>query len=159
MARLLRPVTNTISVMPAAAASSTAYWMSGLSTIGSISFGLALVTGRKRLPSPATGNTAFLSFLCMSEILQQIEEFLLAEHRHAEAARALELAAGVPAGDHVVGALRHRAAHLVAFRLDGSLRLVARHARQGTSQHESLAGAMRAPRRRLAFLPPNAGSL
>src|SRR5881398_1841582 len=60
MARLLRPVTKIISVMPAAAASSTAYWMSGLSTIGSISFGLALVTGRKRLPSPATGNTALM---------------------------------------------------------------------------------------------------
>src|SRR5260221_12361486 len=61
MARLLRPVTKIISVMPAAAASWTAYWMSGLSTIGIISFGLALVTGRNRLPNQATGNTAFLS--------------------------------------------------------------------------------------------------
>ena len=43
---------------PAASASSAAYWMSGLSTIGSISFGLALVAGRKRVPRPATGNTA-----------------------------------------------------------------------------------------------------
>ena len=49
-----------MSVIPAAAASSTANWISGLSTIGSISFGLALVTGRKRLPSPATGKTALL---------------------------------------------------------------------------------------------------
>ncbi len=65
MARLLRPVTKIISVIPAAAASSTAYWMSGLSTIGSISFGLALVTGRKRLPKPATGKTAFLSLACI----------------------------------------------------------------------------------------------
>src|SRR5271169_6777399 len=32
--------------------------MSGLSTIGSISFGIALVAGRKRVPSPATGKTA-----------------------------------------------------------------------------------------------------
>src|SRR6202162_3515120 len=32
--------------------------MSGLSTTGSISFGLALVAGRKRVPRPATGNTA-----------------------------------------------------------------------------------------------------
>ena len=39
-------------------ASSTAYWMSGLSTTGSISLGLALVAGRKRVPRPATGNTA-----------------------------------------------------------------------------------------------------
>ena len=46
------------SVMPAATASSTAYWISGLSTMGSISFGLALVAGRNRVPSPATGNTA-----------------------------------------------------------------------------------------------------
>jgi hypothetical protein len=32
--------------------------MSGLSTIGSISFGDALVAGKKRVPRPATGNTA-----------------------------------------------------------------------------------------------------
>ncbi len=43
---------------PAASASSAAYWISGLSTIGSISFGLAFVAGRKRVPRPATGNTA-----------------------------------------------------------------------------------------------------
>src|SRR3954467_8877914 len=115
MARLLRPVTKIISVIPAAAASSTAYWMSGLSTIGSISFGLALVTGRKRLPRPATGKTAFLSFAAMSEILQHIEKLLFAEPRHAEAARALELAACVFARDDEVGIPGHRAAHLVAL--------------------------------------------
>src|ERR1700683_3669186 len=49
---------NTSRSAPAAIASSTAYWISGLSTIGSISFGLALVAGRKRVPRPATGNTA-----------------------------------------------------------------------------------------------------
>jgi hypothetical protein len=37
--------------------------MSGLSTTGSISFGLALVTGRNRVPRPATGNTAVLTAL------------------------------------------------------------------------------------------------
>src|SRR5882724_3620841 len=63
IARLLRPVMKIMSVMPAAAASSTAYWISGLSTIGSISFGLALVMGRKRVPRPATGNTAVLMAL------------------------------------------------------------------------------------------------
>ena len=46
--------------MPAAMASSTAYWISGLSTIGNISLGLALVAGRNRVPMPATGKTAFL---------------------------------------------------------------------------------------------------
>src|SRR5207237_5755131 len=34
------------------------YWMIGLSTTGSISLGCALVAGRKRVPSPAAGNTA-----------------------------------------------------------------------------------------------------
>src|SRR5581483_3453967 len=58
MARLEAPVTNTRRVAPAARASSTAYWMSGLSTTGNISFGLALVAGRKRVPRPATGKTA-----------------------------------------------------------------------------------------------------
>src|SRR6202045_2972317 len=44
--------------MPAALASSIAYWISGLSTTGSISFGIALVAGRKRVPRPATGKMA-----------------------------------------------------------------------------------------------------
>ena len=44
--------------MPAATASSTAYWITGLSTSGSISFGWALVAGRKRVPQPAAGKTA-----------------------------------------------------------------------------------------------------
>src|SRR5215472_4735576 len=58
MARLEAPVMNTRRRAPAASASSTAYWISGLSTTGSISLGLALVAGRKRVPRPATGNTA-----------------------------------------------------------------------------------------------------
>src|SRR5690348_16468912 len=44
--------------MPASRASSTAYWITGLSTTGSISLGIALVAGRKRVPMPATGKTA-----------------------------------------------------------------------------------------------------
>src|SRR5436309_9033968 len=44
--------------MPAATASSTAYWMTGLSTRGSISLGWAFVAGRNRVPQPAAGNTA-----------------------------------------------------------------------------------------------------
>src|ERR1700685_4531034 len=58
MARLEAPVMKTSRRAPAASASSTAYWMSGLSTTGSISLGLALVAGRNRVPRPATGNTA-----------------------------------------------------------------------------------------------------
>ena len=46
--------------MPLARISSTMYWMVGLSTMGSISFGMAFVAGRNRVPNPAAGMTAFL---------------------------------------------------------------------------------------------------
>ena len=55
---LLRPVTKMKCSMPAWRASSTTCWISGRSTTGSISFGMALVAGRKRVPRPATGNMA-----------------------------------------------------------------------------------------------------
>src|SRR5258708_33438005 len=55
---LLRPVMNTNSCAPALIASCTAYWISGLSTTGSISLGMALVAGRNRVPSPPTGKMA-----------------------------------------------------------------------------------------------------
>src|SRR6266481_251869 len=109
IARLLRPVTKIMSVMPAAAASSTAYWMSGLSTTGIISFGLALVTGRNRLPKPATGNTAFLSFGIAAP--QDLAQFGFIDDRHAEAARSVELGSGIGAGDHIVGPFGHRSGH------------------------------------------------
>src|ERR1051325_4571575 len=159
MARLLRPVTKIISVIPAAAASSTAYWISGLSTIGSISFGLALVTGRKRLPRPATGKTAFRSLAYMSEFPEHLDEFLFLQDRHTEGTRLVELRPGVLARDHIVRLLRNRARHLVPFRLDRRACLVAAHARESTSEHEGLARAFRAPRRRRALRPRNAGIL
>ena len=49
--------------MPAPTASSTTYWMVGLSTTGSISFGCALVAGRNRVPSPAAGITALVTIM------------------------------------------------------------------------------------------------
>src|ERR1700679_2451684 len=49
--------------MPASLASSTTYWISGLSTMVSISFGIALVAGRTRVPRPATGKTALRIFM------------------------------------------------------------------------------------------------
>src|SRR4051795_5810481 len=55
---LFRPIITRMSSSPAAAASSTTYWMAGLSTTGSISFGVAFVAGRKRVPRPAAGITA-----------------------------------------------------------------------------------------------------
>src|SRR5688572_30843448 len=49
--------------MSDATASSTTYWMVGLSTSGSISFGWALVAGRNRVPSPAAGKTPLRTFI------------------------------------------------------------------------------------------------
>src|SRR2546428_3544473 len=63
MAFLPRPVTMMIFVSPAATASSTTYWMIGLSTSGSISLGWAFVAGRKRVPRPAAGKTALRIFI------------------------------------------------------------------------------------------------
>src|SRR6267154_725510 len=59
IARLPPPVTMITCSMPLAIASSTPYWIVGLSTRGSISLGCALVTGRKRVPRPAAGKIAF----------------------------------------------------------------------------------------------------
>src|SRR6185503_14463690 len=58
MMPLLRPVMKMRCSIPAARASSTTCWISGRSTTVSISFGIALVAGRKRVPRPATGKTA-----------------------------------------------------------------------------------------------------
>src|SRR5471032_1388802 len=74
MTCLPRPVMKTNCSMPASRASSTAYWMTGLSTTGSISLGIALVAGRKRVPIPATGNTAlrtgFTVDMCVLGVFQ-----------------------------------------------------------------------------------------
>src|SRR6185503_1460833 len=139
MARLVRPVTKIRSVMPAAAASSTAYWISGLSTTGSISFGLALVAGRNRLPIPATGKTALVILFCIRlPFSQQLRQAAFIEHRDAERARLLQLAAGLGAGDDVIGLFRYRPSDLVAMRFDEGARFIPAHARKGTSQHEGL---------------------
>src|SRR5713101_7736902 len=52
-----------MSVKPAATASSTTYWIDGLSTTGNISLGWLLVAGRNRVPRPAAGMTAFVTGL------------------------------------------------------------------------------------------------
>src|SRR6516162_5057416 len=44
--------------------------MIGLSTRGSISFGCALVAGRKRVPRPAAGNTALRTFLGIEPLFE-----------------------------------------------------------------------------------------
>src|SRR2546423_5581006 len=63
MARLPRPVITRMSVMPAPTASSTTYWMVGLSMTGTISFGWLLVAGRNLVPNPAAGITALRTFV------------------------------------------------------------------------------------------------
>ena len=71
---LLRPVIMSTSVSPAATASSTTYWIAGLSTTGSISFGIALVAGRNRVPRPAAGMTALVIWKPMDVRLHSVRE-------------------------------------------------------------------------------------
>src|ERR1035438_1537098 len=73
MAVLPRPISIMMFWMPECSASSTPYWMMGLSTIGNISLGWALVAGKKRVPSPAAGKTAFrtLAGILYSLVLQR----------------------------------------------------------------------------------------
>src|SRR5437773_2512493 len=63
MARFPRPVMTRMSVIPAPTASSTTYWMVGLSMTGTISFGWLFVAGRNLVPSPAAGITALRTFV------------------------------------------------------------------------------------------------
>src|SRR5580704_4904707 len=159
MSRLLRPLTKIRSVMPAAAASSTANWISGLSTMGSISFGLALVAGRKRLPRPATGNTALVS---LPNAMEEFLELLFVDHRHTELAGAVDLAPRIAAGDDILRFLRHAAGDLAAMSLDQFLRVVARERRQRPGQHEGHAGELacrRAPGRAFRPLYPGRAQL
>jgi hypothetical protein len=55
--------------IPLATASSTEYWMRGLSTSGSISFGEAFVAGRNRVPNPAAGKTALRILFAIALLL------------------------------------------------------------------------------------------
>src|SRR5262245_38795028 len=138
IARLCRPVTKIISVRPAATASSTAYWISGLSTTGIISLGLALVAGRKRLPKPATGNTAFVIARIAISSLQEPLQARFVEHREAERLGLRELRTGLGPGHDVIGLLRHRAAHLPALREYQLGRRFPREVGQSSGQDEGL---------------------
>src|SRR5512146_1715285 len=107
MARLEAPVTNTRRVAPAASASSTAYWMSGLSTTGSISLGEAFVAGRKRVPRPATGNTALVILVMRGSPLDHLDELFFVQDLHVEFTRLVELRSRFGARHDVIGLLRH----------------------------------------------------
>src|SRR6266480_645406 len=55
--------------MPEATAPSMMYWITGLSTTGSISLGTALEAGRKRVPRPAAGMTALRTRVTDEQLL------------------------------------------------------------------------------------------
>src|SRR5690349_725098 len=104
IAFLLRPVTSRTSVRPASTASSTTYWIAGLSTTGSISLGVALVAGRKRVPSPATVTTALvtgrLGVVVRSLAMdQRLVGCLAVDRRHALRAGHVPLVAAGALGD------------------------------------------------------------
>src|SRR6266705_2671208 len=113
--------------------------MSGLSTIGIISFGLALVAGRKRLPMPATGNTAFVTLLT-NPLLGHFSQARLIDDGDTELARLLELAPRFVAGHHIIGLLRNRAGHVAAVAFDQLFRLFASHAWKRSGKDEGFAG-------------------
>src|SRR6476659_9954555 len=97
MARLPRPVMMRMSVRPAATASSTTYWIAGLSTTGSISLGVALVAGRNRVPSPATGTTALVTG--RTDVCSvAMHETLTARHRSVGSARHVPAVAALALG-------------------------------------------------------------
>ena len=151
IARLLRPVMKIMSVMPAAAASSTAYWISGLSTIGSISLGLALVTGRKRLPRPATGNTTLVTFF----IVTRGSTSLVTSSVCGPCDRGSSMPSSRPwraccprlrRRPRRSRFLRDAAGDLAARLLDQVLGVVAAQPRQRSGQHEREAGKPSGPR-------------
>src|SRR5437867_10119371 len=122
-----------MSVIPAAAASSTAYWISGLSTTGNISLGLALVTGKKRLPRPATGNTALVT---LPNAMDHVLELLFIKHRHTELVGFVEFGTRIISCNHIAGLLRHAAADFSAVPLDKLFSVFAGDGRQGAGQHK-----------------------
>src|SRR5438270_9240327 len=69
MARLAEAVMSTICSIPDATAPSTMYWITGLSTIGSISLGTAFEAGRNRVPRPAAGITALRTRVTDEQLL------------------------------------------------------------------------------------------
>ena len=69
-------VTKIICSIPAAIASCTTYSMAGRSTTVTISLGIDLLAGKKRVPKPATGKIAFLIISLSIFYLQKgVKEF------------------------------------------------------------------------------------
>src|SRR5262245_26581004 len=84
--------------MPAKTASSMTYWMSGLSTNGSISLGCAFVAGKKRVPRPAAGNTAFemrIALFAPQVMIGSVEPVLPGRRKHVEVESVFQRHSGV----------------------------------------------------------------
>src|SRR5262245_32343428 len=109
----------TSSLSPDATASSTTYWIVGLSTSGSISLGWALVTGRNRVPSPAAGNTPLRTFMPDSSAGAGRRPVLAVE-RVLDPAAQLVLGIQAPVGVDLGGQTQDR---LSAVPSDDTLRL------------------------------------
>ena len=89
-------------------------------------------------------------------LLDHRRKLLLRQHRHAERLRLVELAAGLLAGDDVVGLLRHAAGRLAAERFDQLLDLLAAVVRQRAGHDERLAGEAGVAGRRGSLCPRSA---
>src|ERR1700684_1534973 len=97
---------------PAARASSITCCRIGRSTMVSISFGIALVAGRKRVPRPATGNTAlrnlFIGPANPSTGRRQVERIVPAKLGPAEAVILADRPFDRSLGQHLIGGRRRR---------------------------------------------------
>src|SRR2546426_9493847 len=88
-----------ISDRPEATASSTTYWIIGLSTRGSISLGCALVAGRNRVPSPAAGKTALRTFMGSSYVAHPRRFSAPEQHQGRDIREAARQGPDRPGGD------------------------------------------------------------
>ena len=74
--------TIAMSVMPASTASSTAYWISGFDRTGKRALGTVRVTGKNRVPKPATGITAFVMCLFCEVIFNFSQGYYVFSLKH-----------------------------------------------------------------------------
>src|SRR3990172_6619924 len=118
IARLPRPVMNTSSVIPAATASSTAYWINGLST---------------------TGNTALVMLVMRFSSLEQFQELRFVQYCNSKFQRLVIFAAGFRPRNHIIGLFRHARADLAPAVADSLLRRVALQVWQRSGQHKRFA--------------------
>ena len=94
-----------------------------------------MVAGRNRVPSPATGNTAFVIFCIFVYAPRSLRNCFSSSTATSSSLRLVELRSGFFARDDIVGLLRDRSGDLPAGRLDALFRFIARHRPQRSGQH------------------------